>query len=188
MKKWYLKIKSTENKRFYYTEVGSEAHGRPTYILWVSPKLVTWEDGTPYLILPTDGRIDRGMKPTTLILRPSSDYWITDCYIESGYRGRSRFDVIEPPDVEVYEYHHCRSPRGSLGISTGALLQVPSTRDRVTVKWWRDGRLYSKPPTGLTVMYRDGRTETLEGIEELEELEDIAEPTAEPTIEGTPQG
>jgi hypothetical protein len=40
MIKLYLYEKEADGRAFYYVEIGSETHGRPTYLLWINRRLI----------------------------------------------------------------------------------------------------------------------------------------------------
>ncbi|MFZ8804316.1 MAG: hypothetical protein ACO2PO_15205, partial [Candidatus Calescibacterium sp.] len=70
-----------------------------------------------------------------------------------------------------YKFWEYSSPRGSLGISEGVL--VETSKETIKIKWERTGRLYGSAPKGITVLHIDGRVEELpiEDEELLKELE-----------------
>jgi len=177
MARVYLKVKEVDNQRFYYRNYGEEGHGRNSYRLWVHYSLVqTDENGDPYIEFPIAARIDEGKKPRTLILRPDNQHWVTAISIKCGYRGESSFEIREE-GVTMYPYYIYHSPRGRLGVSMGALLEVPNELNAITLEWERTGRLYGEPANGVTIVYRDGRVEEIEGVslEDLEELKELGE-------------
>ena len=173
--KTYVHTKIAEGQEYYYVHVGSETHGRPTYIMWVKKSLLKAdESGKLYLELPMRGcDVKHGKKESTLILNHGSlnlYYFLIEC----GYRGDSHIDEIiaDAEDVQTFYFYEYASERGSLGISQGVL--VLTKAPKIKIKWRRSGRLYGKPSSGVTVLYLDGRQENLEGIEE-EDLEELKE-------------
>jgi hypothetical protein len=173
MVKAYLYQKEVNGKIYYYIEVGSETHGRPTYILWINRRLLTEEAiETRKFTFPVRGaKIEQGKSERTLILKPDENknvfLYIKGC----GYRGRSNVEVYDCEDCKVYKFWEYSSPRGSLGVSEGVL--VETSKEMIKVKWSRTGRLYGAPPQGITLLYIDGRVEEvpIENEELLRELE-----------------
>jgi hypothetical protein len=169
----YLHQKEVDGKIFYYVEVGSETHGRPTYILWINRRLLTEETiETKWFPFPIRGaRIEQGKSDRTLILKPDENKNVFYYRKECGYRGRSYVEVYDCEDCKVYKFWKYSSPRGSLGVSEGVL--VETSKEIVKVKWSRTGRLYGASPTGITVLHIDGREEEapIESEELLKELE-----------------
>jgi len=172
MVKLYLYQKEADGKIFYYVEIGSESHGRPTYLLWINRKLLTEEliEARRFTFPARGSRIEQGKSDRTLILKPDESknvfYYVKGC----GYRGNSRVEVYDCDDCKVYKFWEYSSPRGSLGISQGVLVETP--REAIKIRWERTGRLYGSSPTGITLLHVDGRVEELPVEEEdLKELE-----------------
>jgi len=178
MKKIYLNTKEVEGRRFYYFDFGSETHGRTSFRLWVHYRLVGWEaeeDGSqrPVLEFPVRGAtLAQGKKPSTVIMRPGTGV-VYNVYVPCGYRGDGRVEKWNPEPTRVFGYSVYSSPRGSLGVSHGYLVEL---QDEVplTYQWRRTGRLYGKPASGTVILYPDGREEDLEETE-LCEIEDLGE-------------
>jgi len=174
MLKAHLYEKEVDGRTFYYVEIGSETHGRPTYILWINRRLLTEETiETRRFVFPVKGaRIEQGKSNRTLILKPDQEKNVF-CYIKGcGYRGYSNVEVYDcGDDCKVYKFWEYSSPRGSLGISEGVL--VETSKETIKIKWERTGRLYGSAPKGITVLHIDGRVEELpiEDEELLKELE-----------------
>jgi len=177
-KRIYLEQKVFEGRTYYFTDVGSGRHGRPSFRLWVNGNLVKTDDkGNPFIEFPVkDARIVKTGKGS-YVLRPSPGWNVFDVGVEAGYRGTSTFRVLEPEETETFEYVIYHSPVGSLGISHYALINAH--KDRLKIKWERDGRLYGEPSEGITLYYSDGREESLEGIPDgidaLDEIRDDAQ-------------
>ncbi len=173
MEKLYLYEKQVEGKSFYYVEIGSETHGRPTYILWINRALLTEEliEARKFVFPVRGARIQQGKSERTLVLKPDQSrnvfYYLKKC----GYRGDSSVEVYDCEDCKVYKFWVYSSPRGSTGISEGVL--VETSQDKIKVKWSRTGRLYGAPPQGITILHIDGRVEELPIEDEslLKELE-----------------
>jgi len=170
----YVYEKETEGNKFYYTYVGKETHGKPTYVVWLSKNLLkSDENGRLFVETPIKGcDIKQGKKPTTLILKPGNltlYYFIIEC----GYRGNSYIDeIIAEEPVQTYNFDEYKSERGSLGISSGALILTKA--NKIKISWSRSGRLYGKPAHGITVLYSDGKIEQLTDTD-LEELAELQE-------------
>jgi hypothetical protein len=157
-------VENEEGKKFFNTSFGSENHGRVSFRLWISPKLVKRDEkGNYYIEFPVEGAVLRkGKTKKSWILAPSSDHWVVYFYIPCGYRGGSSFEVIYPKEgVEVAKFYDFASPLGSLGISEGGLISIPSKNNFVKIKWSRSGRLYGKDPKGCTIIYKDGKEKKL---------------------------
>jgi hypothetical protein len=158
--KWLLEKKEVEGKTFFLLKVGSCRHDRPSFVIWVSPKLVTQTQDGFFLELPAENvELTRGKKD--LILR-SGDKNLFNVFVRCGYRGGSEIEVLTPGDV--FEYQEWRSPQGSLGISRGALVLTESSS--VKYRWKRTGRTYGSPTEGVSVIGLDGSKTDLEGEEE----------------------
>jgi len=82
---------------------------------------------------------------------------------------------LRPEPVIVVPYYEYQSPRGSLGVSKGAIITVPG--DELVIKWYRSGRLYGAAPEGITRYTVDGGKEELDflpdGLEAINELEPL---------------
>jgi hypothetical protein len=179
-----VQYKEVDGTRFYYADVGSEVHGRYSFRLWISGRLVKQvvdKDGNvTYLVtFPVkDAAIVRTEKGT-LVLRPVPGKVTHNILVPCGYRGTSSIQVDDMAGVEVYTYYVYESPRGNLGISTGALIVANDVP--VFVNWSRSGRLYGVPDKGVLILYPDGDTyereacECLDGLPDREELEELKE-------------
>jgi hypothetical protein len=173
--KHYLEKKVVDGKEFFYLPVGSEDHGRPTYILWVARRFVkTDEKGYNFIEFPVENcNIVRGKGKGLILKEGDRNLYIFS--IEAGFRGESSIDEVycygdEPEIYKFYEYH---SPRGSTGIDEGVLVLTKS--DKVRISWSRTGRLYGKPSRGVVVLYLDGRQEELDCVdnEDLQLLQEL---------------
>ena len=168
----FLKTKETEKGKFYYTDFGSERHGRTSFRLWVHPSLIKRnENNEPYIEFPLENAsLITGKSEYTIILRPG-DCNLFDLFVPCGYRGGASINVITPYESE-FPYYAYKSPTGSLGVSVGEL--VITEEDHVTYEWKRTGRLYGAEPKGTTTIFLDGREENFEETD-LCEIEDLAE-------------
>jgi len=153
--------KQIEGKTFFLWRVGSEDHEKPSFCVWVSPRLVeTDEDGEPFITLPASN-VDLQKGKKDFILRPGNRN-LFNVFVRCGYRGSSQVSILSPG--EVYHYYVFSSPRGNLGVSQGAL--VLTTEDSVKFSWERTGRLYGATPTGTSIIHLDGTEEQIESEED----------------------
>jgi len=158
--KWLLEKREAEGKIFFLLKVGSCRHEKPSFIIWVSPKLVTQTQDGFFLELPAENvELIRGKKD--LILRPGNES-LFNVFVRCGYRGESEIEILTPGSV--FEYQIWSSPQGSLGISRGALVLTESSS--VKYHWRRTGRTYGSPTEGVSVVSLDGHKTDLEGNEE----------------------
>jgi hypothetical protein len=161
-------------EKFPYIDIGSEDHGRKSFRLWVSHKLITKEDEKEIIKFPCNAEIIQTEKGT-LVMRPSENYIVHNIHVECGYRGGAEFEILEPKDVKVYEYRFFHSPRGNCGISRGALVVVPRG-SVLKYRWARSGRTYGSPKRGIRIVFEDGKEENFEDIADgLDELDKIKE-------------
>ena len=177
VKRLPLNYRETDGKQFFYVDIGSEVHGRPSFRLWVSGRLVQKEtkDNQVYYFLEFPvlnagiARTEKG----TLVLRPAQDNVTYNVLVPCGYRGGSSLEVVSPEMAQVYLYEEYSSPRGNLGVSQGAIIVAPL--GSIRVRWERTGRLYGSVPTGITELYPDGREETIDRVEDSEDLNELSQ-------------
>ena len=152
--------KEVNGKEFYYIKMGKEDHGKPSFILWVNPKLIDKSKG--YIEFPINATLVKGVKD--YILKPTNDpRWVFNVYVECGLNGRAEIKVLSPY-IQKVDYLDYRSPRGSVGINKGALIETDI--DYVKIKFWRTGRTYGRPKEGILIYKLDGSVEELpSGIE-----------------------
>lgn len=176
-----IRFKEFEGKRFPYIDMGSESHGRTSFRLWlagavVKEKAIHKDDGL-YLQFPLPGTIITRTQKGNWVLRLSPDHTTFDIYVRCGYRGGADFEILRPTPVEVLTYKEYHSPRGSLGVSKGALVSVEG--HEIIYRWERSGRLYGSPARGVTRLTSDGGKEDMDmlpdGLEAVEELEPLEE-------------
>ena len=132
---------------FYYLDIGSEDHGKPSFRLWVSSKLITESDiyeNREVVKFPISALIHKTEKGN-YVLRPDNEVTTFDILIHCGYRGRSEIEVVGNNDEQRMFYFVYESPRGSCGVSTGVLV---STKKEVEIRWARSGRLYGRDSEG----------------------------------------
>ena len=176
VKRLSLNYRETEGRQFFYGDIGSEAHGRPSFRLWVSGRLVQKEtkDSQVYYFLEFPV-LNAGIVRTekgTLVLRPLEDSITYNVLVPCGYRGGSSLEVVNP-DAQMFLYDEYSSPRGNLGVSQGAIIVAPL--GSIRVRWERTGRLYGSAPTGITKLYPDGREETIDRVEDVEDLNELGQ-------------
>lgn len=174
MSKYCVNAQEIEGKKFYYVDFGSETHGRKSFRLWLSSRLITKEktkDGQEIEVIkfPIKAYVER-KESGTLVLKPSENCWTFDVYVPCGYRGDGTIDIRSDFET-VHWYYEYQSPKGNLGISAGGL--ITTKNNYVKIRWERTGRLYGDPPKGIRIYYSDGRIEDIEEIENLEELADL---------------
>jgi len=172
-----LKFKEAEWKKFFYIDVGSEDHGRPSFRLWVNQKFVQEEikdnQIKHYLRFPVLNAEIVKTEKGTLVLRPASKRIVYNVLVPCGYRGSSSLEVVDPMIAQVYLYEKYSSPRGNLGISQGAIIVTPF--GSIKFKWERKGRLYGESPTGITTIYPIGREETIDWVEDVEDIKELSQ-------------
>lgn len=176
-----VSFREADGVRFPYVDIGCEDHGRPSFRLWVSSRLVKDvkdSSGNVRYILqfPVENAEIIRTEKGSIVLRPASCKITYNILVPCGYRGSSRLQVLTPADAVLYEYMYYESPRGNLGVSHGALVVAPMT-EPLRIRWKRSGRLYGAPDEGITILYPDGREETLDdlpdGIDELNRLKEL---------------
>lgn len=157
------KEKKVEGRVFRHVDFGRETHRKVSFRLWLHRAVPIEENEIKFPIRNFKIEItERGNK----VLRPHPDFWVLEVFVPCGHGGNSEFEILEPEEVEVFKYYHFSSLTGSLGVSYGALINVPIKEPSIKVRWRKSGRLYGKPEKGLSIYYQDGT------IEELELLED----------------
>lgn len=169
MKRRDVQYKEIDGNRFYYIDVGSGAHGKVSFRLWLSDKLVQRdENGLLFIEFPLQARIVKTEKGN-YVAKPGPGI-IYDVFVDCGYRGDAEF-MVETDDPEILQlgYVVYGSPIGSLGISRGALVYVPSGKP-ITVRWKRTGRLYGSAPKGITKYLPDGTIEELDGTDDIGDI------------------
>lgn len=170
----YVHKKVSDGDVFYYCYIGSETHDKPTFLLWVSSKLIKQRkrEGKieEYIQFPVK---DAGIIVTekgTKILKP--DYGKVVFYLmpPAGYRGDSEISILTDV-INEFDFRYFHSQRGNLGISKGKIATVDKKNLPIKFRWERSGRLYGKPSKGITIVNADGESETFESLED--ELEDM---------------
>jgi len=172
-----IKFKEDEKgQKFPYVEIGNESHNRASFRLWVSARLLTKKDDSYELTFPVqNAKIHRTAKGS-LVLRPEEGWTVHQIYVPCGFRGESSLEILEPEGLETFEYRSYSSPRGNLGISTGALVNT-ETDQTVKYSWDRSGRLYGGASHGISILMPDGTVkefdEVPDGLESLKLEEEI---------------
>ncbi len=141
-----LHRQEAEGRQIHYLVVGYEDHGRPTAKVFVNPKCLT-DDGRD--VKAVGSRLVRTEKGNYVIV-PDENYFTAVVGWESGYRGSSEYELLVPTELEL-PYRVYRSERGSLGISTYALITAP-VNSVVKAKLTRTGRTYGQPKKTVQVI------------------------------------
>ena len=150
------RIEKGEGAYFFKALVGSEAHGRPSAIVYI-PHPGDFRGGIKevpemkwvYLAPPIKGVIKKTARGNW-ILTSSPDYLTLPLLVPCGYRGRSKLTISPEPPVSISFYCY-RSEVGSLGVSSGLLISVP-VNSTYKIHWTRTGRLYGKPANGVHLL------------------------------------
>lgn len=178
MEKIYVNFKEDEKgQKFYYQDFGSETHGKISFRLWVSSKLLTEDEKGKFFDIPLkNAKIEKTPKGNFVLKQ--GDGVVYDVYVRSGYRGGSSFEILSPKEFELFKYKIYHSQLGSLGVSSGALVYIPKI-EPLKYKWTRTGRLYGAPSQGITVITPEGEFKEFDmlpdGLEALEELKQLEE-------------
>jgi hypothetical protein len=148
--------KEVDGQVFYFCKIGKETHGKPSFILWVNPKLIDLNKN--YISFPVNATLVKGSKD--YILKPTDDTnkWVFNIWVECGYRGSSNFEILTPYTQKA-EYWEYKSQLGNLGVSKGALIET--TEPEIKIKFSRTGKTYGKAKEGILVFKRDGSVEEL---------------------------
>jgi hypothetical protein len=153
--------KEVNEKEFFFIKMGKETHGKPSFILWVSPKLI--DQSKSYISFPINAQLIKGNKDYILKPTNNSHLYVFDIWVECGYRGSSNFEILTPYNLVVYYYEY-KSQLGSLGVSKGALIETTETQ--VKIRFSRSGKTYGKAKEGILVFKRDGTVEELPSSED----------------------
>jgi len=154
--KYYIKERSGSNdRRYYYVDVGSEAHGRPSFRLWIAAGIAAAaerdENGRKYISFPAMFDILVTEKGTNVLVPTDLNNVVYDIFCCSGFRGQSEIEV--EGYASAIPYAVWNSPRGRLGISSGAIVVAPGP---IVVRWRRTGRLYGAEESGSMKVLPDG--------------------------------
>ena len=156
-KSFKVEYEEWEGGSFPYVDF--RAKDRSVLRLWLSRKIPLNEEGE--LVFPVHGVDIVQTNNGSLVLRPGTGF-LYYSFVSCGYRGYSRIKVLEPQDHKVFTFLIAESPRGSLGVSHGAIIWVPQGTQRVKISWDRTGRLYGKAGWGTTIFYPDGTVRVFE--------------------------
>jgi hypothetical protein len=63
--------RTVEGKKYYFVEIGKEAHGRPSFTLFVHESLVETEDNEKFVKFPARAEIKETEKKSVYVLVPS---------------------------------------------------------------------------------------------------------------------
>ncbi len=170
MKKVKLEKMTVNGKELYYFNLGAVDYLKPAHRTFVHKDLIKFDNnGTPYIEFPMR-QCDIIKKDSfNLILRPANKT-VYVFEIEAGFRGTAYIDQVNTFEYEhdaiLYEIYN--SERGSTGLSKGVIITTNS--DKVEIKWHRNGRLYGKPGKGITILYANGTTETIDRIDNIDDI------------------
>lgn len=175
MSKYIVQFKETSEGRFPFLDFGYETHGRKSFRLWISTKLIQKDEkGQDVISFPMNATLIRTEKGS-LVLRPGPGV-VYDIFVKCGYRGDSKIEILKPQPSLAVKYYDYSSPRGSLGVSHGMLVWL-ETPQSLTYRWRRTGRTYGEPKKGLSIIHPDGRVEEIDelpdGLEALHELREL---------------
>ncbi|MCX8209399.1 MAG: hypothetical protein N3G79_07150, partial [Sulfolobales archaeon] len=126
-------------------------------------------EGNEFVEFPARARVIKTEKGT-LVLKPDPNYITHYIFEKCGFRGGSDIEIEKPEGAEIYYFSEYESPKGSLGISTGALVVIPKG-EQLIYRWRRSGRLYGRPESGRTLVQEDGSE--VELAEEEDELKRV---------------
>jgi len=169
-----LKVKKNviEGKEYYYINLGSEDHFKK---IWINSFYFENElrgimnEYKEVLGVFRNARIEKTEKGNLVIKKGSNNLFFV--LVKCGYRGSSKIEVLSKND-NVVEFDFYHSPRGNLGISSGAI--ISTAENSVKVRWSRSGRLYGAPSNGTSVIHVDGRIESVDlDLDEIQEIESI---------------
>lgn len=149
--------------KYPFIDFGSETHGKKSFRLWISGRLLEKDEEGNYIITfpKRKAKIEETSKGS-LVLRSAEDTMVYDVYVRCGYRGSSDLEILTEHG-DIFQYWEYRSPRGNLGISKGVLVNAPDGQS-LKYKWKRTGRLYGNSPEGITIIMPDGKTKEFEDI------------------------
>ena len=173
MERMKVEKKEVEGNIFYFSKIGEEEHGKPSFLLWINKNVPLKQDECGIFIeFPIKNSKIRITEKGNFVLYPSIGWTVFKVGVPCGYRGTSTFEVLEPKiEIEVLPFKCFSSQLGNLGISSYALISTKSSN--VKIRWERSGRTYGDPICGITIYYDNGKEEILEGI--LDGLEAIKE-------------
>ena len=152
MEKIYL---NKNEKGFHYFKIGSELHGRASALIWVNRGVVEVDDeGNAFARVEGLNREIVKTAKGNYVLRYSPDKNIFNIGRECGFRGSSSYEVLKGNIVLELPYEEWASERGSLGISSYALVVTPD--NEIVVKETATGRLYGDDPEKTYRYFIDG--------------------------------
>jgi hypothetical protein len=173
----YVDKKEIEGKIFFYKNFGKGYHGKVNFRLWINKQVIKFDDNNKeYIELPCENARIVKTEKGNLVLRPCEGWYVFDVGVKCGFRGESDFEILDPKDCEIFRYVIFDSPLGSIGVSKYGLVSTTSTK--ITLRWWRSGRLYGKPNKGIIIIHLDGKEEDFpdqDGLEALKEIEELTQ-------------
>ncbi|MEN3039820.1 MAG: hypothetical protein ABDI07_11870, partial [Candidatus Kryptonium sp.] len=143
-----LMIKQGEDgKSYYLSPWGSGFHGRVSFYTWYNFRVLDFQNqDKPVAKFPIQGKIEKGQKENVYIIRPDEERIVFPFITKCGFRGSSKILEINPSPEIVLRFEEYKSPRGNLGVSEGALIQVRRSDFPLKIKVKYTGRLYGDPP------------------------------------------
>lgn len=171
----FVQSKEDNGKIFYYLDFGHESHGRVSLRLWINVCFVEFDENKrPYVTFPVvGGKICKTEKGSFVLRRGNCTVY--NILVHCGYRGGSSIKVHNK-EYEKFPYSVFLSPQGSLGVSRGALFNIPhlgSIPQSIEYDWGISGRSYGEPQYGIRKIYPDASTENLEYIKNVSELDKV---------------
>lgn len=158
-----------KGQKFPFVDIGSEAHGRSTFRLWVASRLLTKnQEGIDELIFPVKNAKITKTEKGSFVMRPTEGFMVHDVFVHCGYRGSSSLKIVEPLGTDSFPYCVYSSETGSLGTSDGALVNVLSGKT-LKIQYHRSGRRIDQPD-GIMIFLPSGEIKEIEGITEGEDL------------------
>jgi len=156
---------------YHYADIGWGYHGKKSFRLWVSGRLVGSEDKV--LKFPVLGAKIHKTEKGTLVMRPDPNWNVFNAFVRCGYRGGSYIQILNANEGDIFQYEVYRSQTGSLGVSDGVLVNVPAGKS-LQFDWQKDGRLYGRQPKGSIIIEPDGAARELGAMStELNELKEV---------------
>jgi hypothetical protein len=136
-----MRYEIKRNKSGYgYVEVGAVDFFAPQHRIWINNKLIQKDEDGEFVELTGRGKELVITEKGNFVLRPNPQMNTFVIGRKCGYRGNSWYK-IKKGDVKIeLPFEEYESERGSLGISTYAVVSTPD--DEIFVDEFADGRLY----------------------------------------------
>lgn len=139
MDKLFLKTKETNEGKKYYLSLGL-GREEPDFTVLVDSIFVNDDISISF---PISASLMQGKFKNSLILVPSDERTVHYIFIDCGYRGESDFNVSSKDisNFSIYKFEEFKISKNSLGISRGALIDVPFDSS-FKVLWTKTGYEY----------------------------------------------